>query len=43
MCVCSIIQSWEDVRTTLCQYAWIGVFYDKAGLKFWGTVYGQGE
>jgi hypothetical protein len=32
------LRSWEDVRGVLCRYAWIGVLYNKAGLKLWNAI-----
>lgn len=36
-------QSWEEMRQTLCRYAWIGVLYDKAGLELWNAMDGGGR
>jgi hypothetical protein len=30
--------TWTFVHEVLCQYAWIGVFYDSAGLKLWSRM-----
>jgi hypothetical protein len=29
------LHTWMEARTLLSTYAWIGVIYDKAGLRLW--------
>lgn len=32
------LHSWADVRSMLCQYGWIGIYYDMMGMDFWSRV-----
>ncbi|KAF2833345.1 hypothetical protein CC86DRAFT_451075 [Ophiobolus disseminans] len=32
------VVTWKDVHKILCRFAWIGVFYDQAGLKLWNEI-----
>jgi hypothetical protein len=43
VCGSLITRSWEEVRSVLCRYAWIGVLYDKAGARYWDAVLREGD
>ena len=38
ICVRLGLHSWADVRSILCQYAWIHVLYNTPGLKLWNML-----